>query len=82
MIEFVRSITLEVNAWHLGVVREGKIVPQRPLPDGLQVQISFPDQDLIPEELQAELDEWAMGSAEALALVERLAAEDADHEEG
>jgi len=64
-----------------GIVHEGKIVPQRPLPDGLRVQISFPDQDLIPEELQDELDGWASGSAEALALVERLASGEVDHEE-
>ena len=60
-----------------GVVREGKIVPQTSLPDGLQVQITVPEEVVIPEELQAELDAWSQGNAEALALVEQLS-RDAD----
>jgi hypothetical protein len=65
-----------------GVVREGKIVPQTSLPDGLQVQITVPEEVVIPEELQAELDAWSQGNAEALALVEQLAEEMGRHEEG
>jgi hypothetical protein len=65
-----------------GVVREGKIVPQTPLPDGLQVQITVPEEAIIPEELQAELDAWSQGNAEALAMVEQLAEEMGRHEEG
>ncbi len=38
-----------------GVVRDGKIIPQTPLPDGLHVQIMVPEQVIIPEELQAGL---------------------------
>ncbi len=38
-----------------GVVQDGKIIPQTPLPHGLQVQITVPEEILIPEELQAEL---------------------------
>jgi uncharacterized protein (DUF433 family) len=60
-----------------GVVREGKIVPQTSLPDGLQVQITVPEEVVIPEELQAELDAWSRGNAEALALIESLS-RDAD----
>jgi hypothetical protein len=56
-----------------GVVREGKIVPQTSLPDGLQVQITVPEEAVIPEELQAELDAWSQGNAEALASVENEA---------
>ena len=66
-----------------GIVREGRVVPQTPLPEGLEVQISVPDETvLVPPELQAELDAWSLGSAEALALVERLADERAIDEEG
>jgi len=65
-----------------GVVREGKIVPQTPLPDGLQVQITLPEDVVIPRELQAELDAWSQGSAEALVLVEQLAEENTSHEKG
>jgi hypothetical protein len=63
-----------------GVVREGKIVPQTPLPDGLRVQITVPEEAIIPEELQAELDAWSQGNAEALAMVEQLAEEMGRHE--
>ena len=66
-----------------GIVREGKIVPETPLPEGLQVQIALPEElVIVPPELQAELEAWSLGSAEALALVERLAAEGTDDEEG
>jgi uncharacterized protein (DUF433 family) len=61
---------MSLTIW--GVVREGKIVPQTPLPDGLQVQITVPEEAVIPGELQAELDAWSQGNAEALALIEPL----------
>jgi uncharacterized protein (DUF433 family) len=61
---------MSLTIW--GVVREGKIVPQRPLPDGLQVQITLPEEAVIPEELQAELDAWSQWNAEALDLIEQL----------
>jgi hypothetical protein len=66
----------------LGIVREGKIVPQAPLPEGLQVQITVPEEVVIPEDLQAELDAWSQGNAEALATVEQLADEMGRHSEG
>src|SRR5262249_7983566 len=48
----------------LGIVREGKIVPEIPLPEGLEVQIMLPEAALVvPPELQAELDAWSLGSA-------------------
>ena len=65
-----------------GVVREGKVVPQTPLPDGLQVEITLPDDVVMPDDLQAELEAWAAGSAEALAEVERLAGEGTRDDQG
>jgi hypothetical protein len=65
-----------------GTVRDGKIIPEAPLPDGLRVQITAPEQVVIPGELQAELDDWSLGNAEALAMVEQLAEEMGHHEEG
>jgi len=65
-----------------GVVQEGKVVPQAPLPDGLRVQIVVPEEIVIPEELQAELDAWAHRNPEALAAVEGLAEEMGRHERG
>jgi uncharacterized protein (DUF433 family) len=60
-----------------GVVRDGKIIPQTPLPDGLQVQIMVPEDVIIPEGLDAELAAWSQGNAEALATIESLS-RDAD----
>jgi hypothetical protein len=65
-----------------GVVQDGKIIPQTPLPDGLQVQITVPEEIIVPEELQAELAAWSQGNAEALAMVEQLAEEMGRHQEG
>ncbi len=66
-----------------GVVKEGKVIPESPLPEGLKVEITLPEQvRLVPPELQDELDAWAQGSAEALAMVERIAAEGTADEQG
>ncbi len=65
-----------------GVVRDGKIIPQSPLPDGLHVQITVPEGGLIPEELQSEPDAWSQGNADALAMVEKLAEEMAARDQG
>jgi hypothetical protein len=59
-----------------GVVREGRVVPNSPLPEGAQVEIRLADPPPeVPEDLQAELDAWGCASAQALELVERLASE-------
>jgi hypothetical protein len=59
-----------------GVVKEGVVVPDSPLPEGTRVEIRLPDPSLeIPPELQAELEGWDRASANALDLVERLARE-------
>jgi hypothetical protein len=63
-------------------VQDGKIIPHPPLPDGLQVEITVPDEFVSPEELQAELFGWSQGNAEALAMVEQLAEEMGRDEEG
>ena len=59
----------------LGVVRDGKIVPQTSLPEGLQVQITVPVELVIPDELQHDLDACSRGNADALAMIEQLAEE-------
>jgi len=59
-----------------GVVKEGRVVPDSPLPEGARVEIVLPDTPPnISPELQGELDAWDRASAEALNLVERLARE-------
>jgi predicted DNA-binding antitoxin AbrB/MazE fold protein len=62
-----------------GIVTNGVVVPKTPLPEGAQVDIYLNDAIEVSSELQEELAAWQQGSAEALALVERLANErDAD----
>jgi hypothetical protein len=57
----------------LGVVQDGKVVPNTPLPEGTVVHILVAESTTMPLDLQEEFDEWAAGSAEALARVEDLA---------
>ena len=59
----------------MGVVTNGVVVPNSPLPEGAQVEIYLNAASHVSPELQAELAAWQQGSAEALALVERLADE-------
>jgi hypothetical protein len=59
----------------MGVVTNGVVVPKSPLPEGAQVEIYLNDALEVSPELQEELAAWQQGSAEALALVERLADE-------
>ena len=60
-----------------GVVRQGVVVPESPLPEGARVQITVfgPKVDM-PPELQEEVDAWERASSKALDLVERIADQD------
>jgi hypothetical protein len=59
-----------------GVVKNGVVVPNATLPEGAHVEIRLTDDPAaIPVELQEELTAWQRASANALELVERLAAE-------
>jgi hypothetical protein len=59
-----------------GVVKNGVVVPNAPLPEGAIVEIHLKDGPPdVPPELQEELAAWQQASAKALALVERLAQE-------
>jgi len=60
-----------------GTVTNGVVVPSSPLPEGAHVEIHVCDAPLeVPRDLQEELAAWQQGSAESLALVERLADEE------
>lgn len=66
-----------------GVVEDGKVVPQSPLPDGLNVQILLPEEmDSDESELRAEMAAWRAGNTKALERVELLADEEPDHAQG
>jgi hypothetical protein len=59
-----------------GVVINGVVVPNAPLPEGAHVEIQLKDKTPeVPPELQEELKAWQQASAKALALVEQLAQE-------
>ncbi len=59
-----------------GVVKEGVVVPDAPLPEGVRVEIRLPEPaGGTPPELQAEFEAWDRASANALDMVERLARE-------
>ncbi len=57
-----------------GVVREGRVVPSAPLPEGAHVEIRLaePPTD-VSEDQRAEFEAWDRAGANALELVERLA---------
>jgi len=59
-----------------GVVRNGVVVPSNPLPEGTHVQIHPIVETDVPPDLQEELTAWQQASANALALVEKMAEED------
>ena len=66
-----------------GIVREGVVIPDTPLPEGKRVGIVLVDAPgTLPPELTEELQAWERASANALELVERLAREQAPHEKG
>jgi hypothetical protein len=55
-----------------GLVKNGVVVPNVPLPEGAFVEVRVAGGPVeVPPELQAELAEWQQASAEALLLVER-----------
>ena len=56
-----------------GIVKEGIVVPNSPLPEGARVEIRVCEPSESSTELQPEFDAWDHASADALELVERLA---------
>jgi hypothetical protein len=63
-----------------GVVTNGVVVPNLPLPEGAQVEIHLePLRPAVPVEVQEEFDGWERAGAGTVEMVERLAEEmDAD----
>ena len=60
----------------IGVVKNGVVISDTPLPEGAQVQIQLHGEiPEVPLELREELAAWQQASANALALVERIAEE-------
>jgi hypothetical protein len=66
----------EMSITVFGVVRNGIVVPDFPLPEGAVVEIVTHETPVeSPREFQEELAGWQLGSAQALELVEKLAEE-------
>jgi len=66
-----------------GIVRNGVVVPNAPMPEGAFVEVRVIGGSLVvPPELQAELAAWQQAGAESLGMVERLAEEDGADEKG
>jgi hypothetical protein len=60
----------------LGIVTNGVIVPNSPLPEGARVEILLqPARPEVPPELQEEFDGWDRVGAGTIEMVERLAEE-------
>jgi hypothetical protein len=60
-----------VNAIVLGIVRDGRVVTDVPLPEGARVEVRLlaPPPE-VPPELQAEFEAWYRASDRALERVE------------
>jgi len=73
---------MATSVW--GIVKEGRVVPTSPLPEGahVEIRVADPPTDVspspppeLPAELGPEFEAWDRASAHALDLVERLARE-------
>lgn len=53
-----------------GVVREGRVVPDSPLPEGARVEVVVSGPPEVPPELLEEFAAWGRASDRALALAE------------
>ena len=64
-----------------GVVTNGVVVPNSPLPEGARVEIHLqPVRSAMPPELQEEFDCWERAGAGTVELIEHLADEIEAHE--
>ena len=64
-----------------GLVKNGVVVPNTPLPEGAFVEVRvIPGRTEVPPELQEEFDAWERAGAGTLEMIERLADEMDAHE--
>ena len=68
-----------MDAVVLGVVREGRVIPDSPLPEGVRVEVRLASsRPEVPPDLLAEFEAWGRASDRALALVEEPKEGEAD----
>ena len=68
-----RVLVMTTNVW--GIVKEGRIVPSSPLPEGRTSRFGWPTLRSKFRRNCAEFEAWDRAGANALELVERLARE-------
>ena len=57
----------------MGVVREGRVVPDSPLPEGVRVEVRLAGRlPEVPADLRAEFEAWGRASDSALARFEAM----------
>ena len=67
----------------IGIVANGVVVPNSPLPDGASVEILLQRDRLeVDPELQDEFDDWERAGAGTVEMIEQLAEEMEAHEKG
>lgn len=63
-----------------GIVKDGKIIPENPLPEGRTVAISLLEEDNnLPEDMQRDLEAWSRGGVDALLAFEKMLEEEDTH---
>jgi len=56
-----------------GVVKEGKVIPERPLPEGETVEIGILQESIaFTKEEQEEFDQWSASSGDAVLALEAM----------
>lgn len=56
-----------------GIVKDGKVIPERPLPEGETVEIGLVGEStMFTREEQEEFDLWSAGSGDALLALEAM----------
>ncbi len=61
-----------------GIVRDGRIILDTPLPEGARVEVRIVGPLEVPPELQLEFEAWGRASDRALELVEKMSEEQED----
>jgi hypothetical protein len=60
-----------VNVIIQGVVRNGRVVPDAPLPEGARVEVRLVEpHPQVPPDLQSEFEAWGRASDRALELID------------
>ena len=63
-----------------GIVKDGKVIPERPLPEGRTVAIGLLEDDVaLPDDMQRDLEAWSRGGVDALLAFEQLLEEEQTH---